>query len=175
MYKLVTWCKKAFTFALLLVFFFFTILPFPIPALNAAVYGDVNEDGMINVHDVVLVMRYVLGFESLTPRQKTTADVNGDGRVNVLDVNLLLQKTLRLIDQFPVSARPGQELIDTFIAAAGITPGQKVVIVILNVENAAAYQVSVGETPLDYSEVIGGFLGEVNEADAVRSRVTVSR
>jgi hypothetical protein len=70
---------------------------------SAAMLGDVNNDGSINVLDVVLVKGYVLGLTTLTEAQKETADVNRDGAVNVLDVTLITQMSLGLITEFPVS------------------------------------------------------------------------
>lgn len=65
-------------------------------------YGDVNEDGVVNVEDVVLVMQYILGLTQLDPDQQNAADVNGDGIINVEDVVLVMQYVLSLIDNFPV-------------------------------------------------------------------------
>ncbi len=64
-------------------------------------YGDLNSDGLINIHDVVLLMRHVMEIELLAPSMVEYGDVNGDGRLNVLDVTLLMQKSLDLIDRFP--------------------------------------------------------------------------
>ena len=52
--------------------------------------GDVNQDGSVNVRDVVLTVNIILGINSYNE----SADLNGDGIVNVLDVinivNLIL-------------------------------------------------------------------------------------
>ncbi len=78
------------------------LLIFASPA-SAVTLGDVNEDGNINVLDVVLVMQHILGLADpeLTASQKEAADVNCDGDINVQDVNLIMQKVLGLIDEFP--------------------------------------------------------------------------
>ncbi len=44
--------------------------------------GDVNDDGLINILDVVSTVNIVLGMADFTP----AADFNGDGIVNVLDI-----------------------------------------------------------------------------------------
>jgi hypothetical protein len=62
--------------------------------------GDINGDGIINVHDVTLVMRYVLGLITLDQEQRAAADVNGDGLINVLDVTLIQKYVLGLIGSF---------------------------------------------------------------------------
>jgi hypothetical protein len=74
------------------------------PVAFAATYGDINDDGDVDVLDVVLVMKHVLDLDELTTAQKAVADVNGDGPINVQDVTLIMQKSLGLIDEFPHAA-----------------------------------------------------------------------
>jgi len=90
---------------------------------SAAVLGDVNEDGKINVLDVVLAMQHVLEIDDppLTEAQKTAADVNGNGLINVLDVTLLMQYALGMIDEFP--APPVQPDTYTLTMAANPAAG----------------------------------------------------
>lgn len=64
-------------------------------------YGDLNNDGFIDVHDVVIVMRHVLRIETLNDEIVKYADVNGDGEVNVIDVTMIMRRTLELIKEFP--------------------------------------------------------------------------
>ena len=85
-------------------------------SLSDLSYGDINNDGVINVLDAVLVMRHVLDLKKLTEDQASAADVNLDGRINVLDVTLIMQKALGLIDDFLTPPKPV------------IYPGQKLVI-----------------------------------------------
>ncbi len=56
--------------------------------LNVADYplGDVNHDGEVGVADVMLVVNYVLDYESSAVFYIENADVNGDGSVGVSDV-----------------------------------------------------------------------------------------
>ena len=63
--------------------------------------GDVNEDGVVDVRDVVLVMRHVLEIEELDADLEKWADVNCDGVVNVQDATLIMQYSLGIIDEFP--------------------------------------------------------------------------
>lgn len=73
-----------------------------ITILVEAVKGDVNGDGVINVLDLVTVVRYILGLEEFSPLQLWAADVQPDGAINVLDalgiVNIILG--------MPPAARP---------------------------------------------------------------------
>lgn len=145
----------------------------PAPAEASIVYGDVNKDGRIDVQDVVMVMRHILGKQALSEEQETAADVNFDGMINVQDVSLLMQKSLGLIDKFPNQPEP--DLIAEFIVSDGVSLGKKFVLVSLTVDNPAQYRVKVGGTELDYNKELRAFYGEVTEADAVRDRVKVEK
>lgn len=145
------------------------------PAAAALKHGDVNNDGKINVHDVVLVMRHILGFESLSFVNAQLADVNGDGAVNVQDTVLLMQKSLGLIDAFPV-VDDGIDLVKEFIVEdEGLLPGKSMVIVILAVDNPGDYTVIIGSTILDYRDSVGGFRGEVYKDEAKRENIVVEK
>ena len=56
--------------------------PDPEPAVMT---GDVNNDGVIDIMDSILVQKYTSDEAELTPEQLEAADVNGDGSVYVLD------------------------------------------------------------------------------------------
>jgi trimeric autotransporter adhesin len=86
---------------LLSVFLFLLLFA---PVAFAATYGDINDDGDVDVLDVVLVMKHVLDLDGLTTAQEAVADVNGDGNINVQDVTLIMQYSLGLIDEFPHAA-----------------------------------------------------------------------
>lgn len=72
-----------------------------VPAVSSQTLGDVNFDGAVNVLDVIIVQRYILGTQTLTPAQLVVADVNGDGYVNVIDANLIMQYVQGYIHSFP--------------------------------------------------------------------------
>ena len=48
--------------------------------------GDLNDDGLINVLDVVILVNIVLGYDEPID----SGDLNGDGILNVLDVVMLV-------------------------------------------------------------------------------------
>jgi surface protein len=58
---------------------------------SAALRGDVNGDGFINVADVTALIQIVLNS---TPADLSVADLSGDGQVNVADVTALIQLVL---------------------------------------------------------------------------------
>ena len=61
-------------------------MSFTIGGGGGGLNGDINNDEVVNVLDVVLLVNMIL-----TPGTETdSADLNGDGVVNVLDVVLLV-------------------------------------------------------------------------------------
>lgn len=63
--------------------------------------GDVNGDGRWNIDDVIMVLQYGVGKESLTDSQANAGDVNADGRWNIDDGILIMQYGVGKIDAFP--------------------------------------------------------------------------
>ena len=45
--------------------------------------GDVNDDGVVNVQDMLVVRNQMLGFMGAMPT--LFGDINGDGKVDILD------------------------------------------------------------------------------------------
>jgi len=56
--------------------------------------GDMNQDGILNVLDMVTVVNTLLGFESATDEDLACADVNGDGTLNIQDVVIIINDIL---------------------------------------------------------------------------------
>lgn len=61
---------------------------------DKGILGDVNDDGQVNVSDIMMTVNDILGNASQSfIRQR--ADINGDGVINVSDVmgmvNIILQ------------------------------------------------------------------------------------
>ena len=56
--------------------------------------GDSNNDGEINVLDVVMIVNFALFFETPSDLEFWSSDINGDGSINVLDVVLLVDVIL---------------------------------------------------------------------------------
>jgi hypothetical protein len=59
------------------------------------VIGDLNEDGSINVVDVLAVVNHILGIEPLEGNALLCADCSGDEEINIIDalgiVNVILE------------------------------------------------------------------------------------
>ena len=58
--------------------------------LDSGIVGDINQDGLVNILDVVNILNYILGVYIPTDNQFNLSDMNQDGFLNVLDVVLLV-------------------------------------------------------------------------------------
>ncbi|MBC8312576.1 MAG: hypothetical protein H8E72_09745, partial [Candidatus Marinimicrobia bacterium] len=79
------------------------IMPYTMPSVQipisltvggGMVSGDVNNDGLLNVLDIVQIVNFVLGNLEFNDSQISAADVNADGLVNVLDIVTLVNMIL---------------------------------------------------------------------------------
>ena len=57
---------------------------------------DVNQDMIINVVDVVAIVNYITGTQTLNSCELFSADVNADGIVNVVDIISVINTILSL-------------------------------------------------------------------------------
>lgn len=64
--------------------------------VNPPISGDVNNDRLVSIADVVLLQRYLLG-EEVESFTRNTADLDLNGVINVSDLTLIKQKLLRTI------------------------------------------------------------------------------
>jgi len=54
------------------------------------ILGDVNQDSIINVLDIIVIMNYILNLSNLSEEQLALADMNQDQGINILDIVLLI-------------------------------------------------------------------------------------
>ena len=58
-------------------------------------YEDINQDGIWDVIDIILIINHIMGTASLNEFQEILADLNNDGIINILDViqvvNIILE------------------------------------------------------------------------------------
>ena len=70
------------------LFFEFSMLP--------DIFDDINQDGVWDVLDIILVVGYIMDTNFLNENQQSSADLNNDGTINVLDIveiiNLILNR-----------------------------------------------------------------------------------
>ena len=69
---------------------------------NNRFYGDVNEDGKIDISDVVKVQIYVSGNLTFNNYQKIRADVNMDGYINQRDSELIMGYIVGNVPYLPI-------------------------------------------------------------------------
>ncbi len=72
------------------------------PAEPGVVYGDVNADGTVDVLDVILLNKALLGGAELTDEGERNADVDKDGTPGPSDSLSILKYLVKLIDKLPV-------------------------------------------------------------------------
>ena len=64
--------------------------------------GDINDDGISNILDIVGLVGFVLNTSELTEEQELTADINNDGIINILDIVQLVNFILFGPEQMPL-------------------------------------------------------------------------
>jgi len=55
------------------------------------IQGDVNQDTMINVLDILLVVNFIMETSFPSPEQQWSSDLNQDDIINIQDIILLIQ------------------------------------------------------------------------------------
>ena len=103
--------------------------------IDCSIYFSKTDDVLngVNVLDIVLIRRDILGIQSLSDWQNIAADLNEDGIVNVLDIVVLRRLILGIYDEIPgidmwrfyadeevVELRSGTEL---FLEVTGLKMG----------------------------------------------------
>ena len=65
-------------------------------------YGDANGDGTVTAADAALILRVIVGLDTLSPRDAFNADVDLDGEITATDAALILRFVVGLIPSLPV-------------------------------------------------------------------------
>ena len=66
--------------------------------------GDVNNDGVVDVMDSIMIQRFSTETVELTDDQKYAADVNNDGEVDIIDAMQIQKFTVEKLDEFEKKA-----------------------------------------------------------------------
>ena len=66
------------------------------------VLGDVDENGDLDILDVIVINKAILSQKILTESQAIRADVDANGIVDPTDSLNIMKKIVKLIDYFPV-------------------------------------------------------------------------
>lgn len=72
------------------------------PATDDAVYGDVDCNGKVDILDIIVLNKNLLGAADVTAQGKINADVNKDGKPGSDDSLNILKFIVKLIDKLPV-------------------------------------------------------------------------
>ena len=56
--------------------------------------GDINNDGNVNIIDVVILVDFILGYQTLNEQQLEQANINNDDFINIIDVVMLVESIL---------------------------------------------------------------------------------
>lgn len=69
------------------------------PVVNAK--GDINNDGGVNMEDVVMVQKYIARLTTFKINEILAANVDNDNNITMVDVTTMQKYVARLIDSFP--------------------------------------------------------------------------
>lgn len=91
------------------------------------VYGDVDGSGNVSAKDATLILKHIVGLETLNGSAFQAADVDGSGSVDTADATMVLKKVVGLIDKFPAENSvpentEGKTLV-VYYSATGSTKG----------------------------------------------------
>ncbi|MCR5717900.1 MAG: carbohydrate-binding protein [Oscillospiraceae bacterium] len=67
------------------------------------VYGDLNGDGNVDIMDVIVINKYIIGATKLSDDAEQAADANQDGNVDSNDALLILKRAVNIIKSLPVA------------------------------------------------------------------------
>lgn len=68
----------------------------PFEALDELMLGDLNDNGELDIVDVIILNQYLLLGEPLTPAQQTAADFDENGEINPTDSLALLKAVVKI-------------------------------------------------------------------------------
>ena len=68
----------------------------------APIYGDANCDCLVTAADAALVLRTLVGLDTLSAIGADNAKVAGESSVSAQDAALILRYVVKLIERFPV-------------------------------------------------------------------------
>ena len=69
---------------------------------SKSLWGDADGDGEVTTADALLLMRYLIGSDTIDEENLELCDVNGDGKIDLMDALLIMRKAMGSIECFPV-------------------------------------------------------------------------
>lgn len=73
------------------------------PDTGSYLPGDADENGVVELNDVILMNRVYVGIDQLTPQGRKNADVDNDGKIQLVDSMNVLRYLVHLIDKLPIT------------------------------------------------------------------------
>ena len=67
-----------------------SIPPFSLNTCMTVIMGDVTQDDILNVIDIVMLINFIINEDTISDKQFAISDINQDGSVDVLDVVLIV-------------------------------------------------------------------------------------
>ena len=67
-----------------------SIPPFSLNTCMTVIMGDVTQDDILNVIDIVMLINFIINENTISDKQFAISDINQDGSVDVLDVVLIV-------------------------------------------------------------------------------------
>ena len=80
-------------------------IPQPLSFLSQRFWGDVDNDGSVNINDVTAIQQYAAELGEPDYEGLLAGDVNGDGITNIDDATEIQRFLAEMIDRFPVERK----------------------------------------------------------------------
>ena len=145
--------------------------------LSQIAYGDVDLNGMIQAYDASLILKYLVGYISLTSQQLLNSNVSTDTTVSSLDASLILSYVVGLVDSLPyfgsydmLIANGDIEMNDDYISQGHAV---EIPLQLLNVNNILSFHGEISYNPshlnltkIDWSPLLENFTIITNDSIA---------
>tara|TARA_B110000014_G_C20113734_1_gene587519 strand:+ start:381 stop:2417 length:2037 start_codon:yes stop_codon:yes gene_type:complete len=140
--------------------------------IDSLLYGDVSQNNNVSLYDASLVLKYLIGTETLDETQLVAAEVTQDGTVSALDATAIAQYAIEIIDALPVVDTQNLTGGGTiFINETMFQPGEllEVPVMLTNGNNLLSFEIDLSYESdaitlesITWSDLIGHFTIEEN-------------
>ncbi|MFH2143492.1 MAG: LamG-like jellyroll fold domain-containing protein, partial [Bacteroidota bacterium] len=140
------------------------------------VFGDVDENSIVQAHDAALILKHLVGIDTLFCQSIANADVTNDKSISALDASIVLKYVVKLIDLLPcdTSALELNVSGDFYFTDGEFTPGEPVSIplYLTKGENLLSFEAEFEYNPeqlslvdIAWSDLLNGFTKQINPVD----------
>lgn len=78
------------------------LIPQPLGILSERLWGDVDNDGSVNINDVTAIQQYIAELGAPDREGLLAGDINGDDKTNIEDATEIQRFLAEMIERFPV-------------------------------------------------------------------------